>query len=427
MKRGILADRDVTLIVAAVGISALGDILLWIPLTLHIQAMTDSGIAVAALMIALWLPIVLLAPVAGLLVDRHDARRVLVLASVAQVAVAAGLALAVDSLVAILILAAILGVLFSVSQPAEFALVPVVAGSDDLGRLTEVNGYVETARYAGMTAGPLLGGLLAAAGGTEAALLVNAATFGVVAVAGIALRARRPPRTGAADHGIETGRARDGVVFLFRDRALALVLTVAFVSLLFFSASITAEVFFLKEDLEVGDFVYGAIFASWTLGMVVGAVAISRRITAGTLVGAALIATAVQGVGLGAPTTWLAAGFAGAMFFVGGVGHGTKNVLVRTLIQDRVPDAIHGRAFAAYNGLRNGAEMIALASGGLLVAAIGGRATLAIAGAVPVIVALGGLVVYRRWGGLEPDEASAPVEPAEPAVEPASAGSVLAE
>ena len=98
MKRGILADRDVTLIVAAVGISALGDILLWIPLTLHIQAMTDSGIAVAALMIALWLPIVLLAPVAGLLVDRHDARRVLVLASVAQVAVAAGLALALDSL-----------------------------------------------------------------------------------------------------------------------------------------------------------------------------------------------------------------------------------------------------------------------------------------------------------------------------------------
>ena len=88
--------------------------------------------------------------------------------------------------------------------------------------------------------------------------------------------------------------------------------------------------------------------------------------------------------------------FAAAMFFIGGVGHGTKNVLVRTLIQARVPDAMHGRAFAAYNGLRNGAEMIALAAGGVAVAALGGRATLAIAGAVPTVVALVGLALYRR-------------------------------
>ena len=47
---------------------------------------------------------------------------------------------------------------FAVAQPAEFALVPVI-GSDE--RLTEVNGFVESARYAGMTAGPLVGGVLA--------------------------------------------------------------------------------------------------------------------------------------------------------------------------------------------------------------------------------------------------------------------------
>ena len=41
----------------AVGISALGDFLLWIPLTLHLQEMSDSGIAVAALFIALWAPV----------------------------------------------------------------------------------------------------------------------------------------------------------------------------------------------------------------------------------------------------------------------------------------------------------------------------------------------------------------------------------
>jgi hypothetical protein len=84
------------------------------------------------------------------------------------------------------------------------------------------------------------------------------------------------------------------------------------------------------------------------------------------------------------------------MWFLGGLGHGTKNVLVRTLIQERVPARLHGRAFAAYNGLRNGAELIALAAGGLLVAAIGARTTLALAGGIPGLAAVAGLSLYRR-------------------------------
>jgi hypothetical protein len=104
----------------------------------------------------------------------------------------------------------------------------------------------------------------------------------------------------------------------------------------------------------------------------------------------------VQGAGLGLPTVWLAVGFAGAMWFAGGIGHGVKNVLARTLIQERVPARLHGRAFAAYNGLRNGAELVALAAGGVLVAALGARPTLALAGALPVLAALAGLVAYRR-------------------------------
>jgi hypothetical protein len=84
------------------------------------------------------------------------------------------------------------------------------------------------------------------------------------------------------------------------------------------------------------------------------------------------------------------------MWLVGGLGHGTKNVLARTLIQERVPDHVHGRAFAAYNRLRNGAELVALAGGGMLVAATGGRVTLAVAGAIPVLAAVTGLALLRH-------------------------------
>ena len=383
------ADGDTRLIVGAVGVSALGDFLLWVPLTLHLQQVTGSGIAVAGLMICLWAPIVLLAPAAGLLADRLETRSLLIWASLAQAAVAASLAFALDSVAAILALAALLGVGFAVAQPAEFALVPAIAGER---RLADVNGYVESARYVGMTAGPLTGGVLAAAGGTAVAMLVNAATFACVALAAARLRTRREPT--ATAHDEDRSRARDGVVHLFRDRTLAVVLAVVFVSLLFMSASIAAEVFFLKEDLGVGDGVYGVLFASWTVGMVLGALVVSRRLPA--IATAALVAVAVQGAGLGLPTAWLAIGFAGAMWFIGGVGHGVKNVLARTLIAQRVPASLHGRAFAAYNGLRNGAELVALAAGGLLVAALGARTTLALAGAMPVLAVVAGLIARRR-------------------------------
>ena len=384
------ADRDAPLIVAAVGVSALGDFLLWIPLTLHLQEVTGSGLAVAALMICLWAPVVLLAPVAGLLADRVETRGLLLAASLAQAATAAALAMAVDSVAAILGLAALLGVGFAVAQPAEFALVPSIAGGR---RLADLNGRVEAARYIGMTVGPVIGGVLAAAGGTATALLVDAGTFAFVALVALLLRVRRRPE--AARAGEPRPRARDGIASLFGDRTLALVLTVVFVSLLFMSASITAEVFFLKEELDVGNVAYGVLFASWTVGMVFGALVLSRRVPAGAIVVVALVAVGVQGAGLGLPTAWLLPAFAGAAWFAGGLGHGVKNVLARTLIGERVPPAVHGRAFAAYNGMRNGAELIALAGGGVLVAALGARETLALAGAIPVLAALLGITAYR--------------------------------
>jgi len=375
-------NRDLNILVGAVGLSALGDWLALVPLALQLEETTESGIVVALLFVAVWSPAVLLAGPAGLLTDRYDTRRVLLVVSLAQAVVAIALAF-VGGTAAIIALAAMLGV--------GFALVPAVAGE---ARLAVANGRVETARYVGFTVGPLAGGALAAAGGTRAAMLVNAVTFLAVAAAAAIVRfPRRALRPAAEPH---EKRAWAGATFLVQDRVLAVVMTVAFVSLLFMTASATAEVFFAKDYLDIGDFGYGALLASWTLGMALGATFLTRRVAAGMLAMGALVAIALQGFGLAAPALWLVPAFAFALYFVGGLAHGTKNVLVRTLIHQRVPESLHGRAYAAYNALRNGAELVALVGGGLLVAALGARWTLFLAGAIPMAAGLVAIGVARR-------------------------------
>src|SRR5215218_552916 len=380
--------RAISLLSAAILVSALGDFLAVIPLALRLEHDSGSGIVVAGLFIALWTPVALLAAPAGLLVDRVDPRRALIAVSAAQALVAVGLAFA-DSTAAILALTALLGCGVAVANPAEFALVPGVAGDDD--ELKAANGRIESARYLGYTLGPLLGGALAAGGGTRVALLIDAASFVFVAFIAAALR----PRPRAVIEHEDLGRARDGIVFLLRDRVLAVVVAVAFTSLLFMTASAAAEVFFATDVLGAGDLGYGVLMTAWTAGMVLGATTLPRRVPAAAAATVALVAIAIQGAGLALPTLWLSLAFALGAYVVGGAAQGLKNVLIRTLIHERVPERLHGRAYAAYNGLRNGAELVALAGGGLLVSAIGARSTLLLAGALPVLAALAGLAARR--------------------------------
>jgi MFS family permease len=380
--------RDLPVLAAAIGVSALGDWLALLPLNLELRSMGGSGLTVAALFIAVWSPAAIFAAPAGALADRFDRRRLLVAASLVEAAVAVALAFAGSSR-EILPLAALLGTFSAIATPAEFSLVPAIVRPDGVRR---ANGWVETSRYIGFIGGPTLGGIVAATGGVRAALLIDAATFAAVALAALTLRPRPVDRAAAAEG---RGRWRDGMTHLFADRALALVMAAAFASLLLMTASAPAEVFYAKDVLHTGDIGFGLWLTSWPLGMALGAALIGRRVR-GDLAAAALGAIMLQGAGLAGPAIVATLAFSVACFLVGGVAHGAKNVVVRTLLHERVPEHLHGRAYAAYNGLRNSAELVAMLIGGVLVTEAGSRVTLLVAGAVPALIGLGCLAGHLR-------------------------------
>ncbi len=187
-----------------------------------------------------------------------------------------------------------------------------------------------------------------------------------------------------------------GLRLLRGDRVLRLTIGAAVGALLFISASLTAEIFYVKDVVGASDAAYALVVAAWMAGVVCGAAGLAHRVGPRGVAAAALLALAVQGAGMALQTAWAILPVAFAGYLVGGLGHGVKNALLRTLISARVPAAVHGRAFAAYGAARNAAELGAVGAGGLLVGAVGPRAALLIAGLGPVLAAAAGLAGLRR-------------------------------
>lgn len=380
------------MVAGAIGVSATGDFVALIALGLRANDLWE-GVGVSVVFISLWAPAALLAGHAGLIVDRFETWSVAIAASLFQCVVAAALAFTTGSIAPLLVLSALLGVGVTIAQSAEFALVPVLAGRRSLGR---ANGLVESARSLGFVVGPLAGGALATALGTRAAMLVDSASFLAItgALATLAVR-REPVQTDSPP------RAREGLDLLFGERTLAITVTAGTLTLVFMSASIPADFVYVTADLGKSALALGLVLTLWAAAMLAGSLVVAPRVPSHAVAAGALLAASLQGFSKFAAPFWMVFPFMCFCYPFGGLGHGAKNTLFRTLLHERIAPERHGRAFAAYNGLRNGAELIALAAGGALVAAIGGAGTLWLAGGAAGIVGLAGaaLVTSRRAPG----------------------------
>ena len=345
----------------------------------------------------------LLAPIAGWLVDRTEATRALRYASAFQAIVALGLAFA-SGLPAILVLVFLLGVGASVAGPATFTLVPeIVHGGDP----TRANAMMESARYTGWVLGPIAAGVLAQTSSTSTALVLDAATFVVIAAATTIVRVRKP---GIPDAERERPlrEMSAGVRLLGRDRLLLAIVVVVAGTVVFAAMDNVAEVFFSYDVLGSGGFGLGALATGFLLGMVFGAAWVAPRIAVSWQARILGIAAILGGAAIFVVSQLSTLAAAVAMFAVAGVANGVQNVTLRSVVHRRAPEDVRGRVFAAYSGLTVGAQLSATAIAGPIVAEAGARTALAIGGLGTLAVGLIGtvwlLIVERDTRASEPSD-----------------------
>ena len=278
---------------------SLGDGLAMVALASRVYQSSHASWAVACVFLAISVPMTALAPVAGLVLDRFPVRPVLVAAAAAEAVVALALT-RLTGTGAILGLSVGFGLCAAVLQPGLGAIVPRVAGP---AGVTKANGYLQAATWGGFTIGPLLAGVLTAAGGTSLALGAVAAVYGIGAAAcacsawhraglagpGITTAPAQaaepgtppappaPPAPAAAPGG---GQISAGLRFLRNDAEASLLVGVVAIMVAFGNMASVAEVAFAEGVLKAGASGYSVLVAAWTGGMLAGTL-LGGRLPAG--------------------------------------------------------------------------------------------------------------------------------------------------
>lgn len=167
---------------AAQAISLLGDWFNTIAIATLVSSYTnESGLAISALLLCRFLPPLVVGPFAGVVLDRFNRKRVLILSDVARVFIVLGFLLA-DSpgKVGLIYLFTVLQ--FAVSalfEPGRSAFLPSIVPKEDIVQANILGSVTWSAMLA---VGGSLGGLVAGVFGTPTALIIDSLTFAVSAV-----------------------------------------------------------------------------------------------------------------------------------------------------------------------------------------------------------------------------------------------------
>jgi MFS family permease len=366
--------RDLIVALAGRTVSRFGDGVALVALTLRLQGDGAHPYQVGLLLAAGVLPQLLLAGRVGRMVDAHDSRRLLVGVGVVEVAATIPL-IFTHSVVAMMVLAGVLGAAASITAATWSALVPRIVGE---AHLAEAVSAQQSLSVLALVGAPAVGGLLAGAFGTGVPVALDAVTFVAVTVAAAFVRTHRTPERTSALGGASP--VRGGFAILRDDRLVAPLLAGVAVVVLLVGMVDVVLVYLVRDTLHAGGVWYGVAEASWMAGMVAGSVAAGRVGTEpgqvrATLAGAALACAALAGFAV-AP----AVGVLVPLSVLGGVGNGFAAVCLSTLLMVRAPESARGRVSATANAIFGGAQGASLLVGGAAAFVLSPREIYALAG-----------------------------------------------
>lgn len=371
-------------------VATVGDRVHRVALAALVYELTGSMTVAGLAFLASGLPDLVLGPLAGVVVDRVDRRRIMILSDLARVLPVLLLPIAGQYWIgSIYVLLFLINAAAILHRPAKMAAIPAVVPS---GQLTTANSLSSLAESLGdiggyPLAGLVVGGLVALLG-SERGLTV---AFGVAAIgyllsAAVLWPLRLPPllHVEKRSTALVWRELVDGVTYLFRNALLRTNTLLVALGAIAIGMAMPLLVGYAYTVSAQGEVAYSLLNFGIGVGSVVGAVLMgmlnARRLGSLVLLGLVVMGVGLAGLGI-APPLWV------AVVLTGLTGFGNLLFLVPsvTIVQRVTPASLMGRIFALRSTLLFTVLIVANGIGGWLGDRLGAeRAFLAIGSALVV-------------------------------------------
>jgi MFS family permease len=361
-----------------------------------VLALTHSAFAVGLLAACQFVPFSVFGLMAGVIVDRLDTWRTVVVTQAIRMVIAstlAGVVLAgVVQVWMVYVLAVLTGIVLVLDAPSRQQLTFKMVGREELPNAVALNSSLFNAAR---IVGPGIGGVLIAAFGVGPAFAINAASFVAVLVGLLMMDTSNLVAFAPREH-LPTlfGSLREGFTYARESPHVRLLLTMLVaISTIAMNFNVLLPVL-AARTLDSGPGVFGLIAACFGAGALVGGLlsaALSRASWKAIVAGAG---------GLGVAELVLAPqhslGPAVVLLFIAGVCFTLYTANSNTVLQLRAPDHLRGRVIGFYYFAFNGLAPLGGILTGWLAARGGTELAFAVAGTVTALVALTALPQLPR-------------------------------
>ncbi|MFX3636062.1 MAG: MFS transporter [Candidatus Pristimantibacillus sp.] len=360
-----------------------------------------SPLEITALMLCMVIPMLVGGPLAGMLADKIDRKKLMILSDIARVVIVLGLVLASEmaQVYALLIAKSLFDVLFS---PAKNGKLKEIVPSEHLEQAVSYSAIIE---QGSKILGPALGGLLTAAFGITACFMINSGAFMISAIILVLVPGKLvKPDILSSDSSIATEPAikttfwnefTAGIRIIAGIPVIAWgLLTLAIVLLVLQIAD--SQLIVLFRDLpNMDESLLGWCIALSGFGTLTAAVLI-RMLREWSLLAKMGSGGAVMGlVFAGAAALTLYGPFNSfghflmiGAFFVAGLGAGATFIPFQVTLQQRTPEQYTGRVFGTVTSVMSTASVIGPLCGGFLVTAFGAPLAFFLSGGIMFMIAI---------------------------------------
>ena len=381
--RAALRHRDFRRLLAGLAVSQIGDWLYNLALVVLVFDRTHSAAWVGATTAARVVPIVVLGPLGGALCDRFDRRWLMIWADVVRAGLMVALAVVATTdlpIIAVPVIAALATTAATPYLPSVAATTPRLVPDADLPAANALRSVVT---QVGVVTGPALGGLLLIVASPAVSFAVNAASFGLSALAVVAIPAG-PAFAPARDAAPTRKRGRDvgaGLAAL-RSTPGALRLVGADILCSFVYGCCTVLLVLVSGRLGLGANGFGYLLAGFGTGGIAGAFLAGRVLELRQQ--SMVLTVALCAVALPLPLLAVSSSvvFAVALTALSGSGAVIVEVLMETGLQRLLDESVFGRAYGVAVPASIGGIVVGSLVAPLGVSTCGVAATLSLLGAV---------------------------------------------